>query len=144
MLLRILTAVVSMPVFLGLLYVGRWPLFAIVTGMGLVGFYEYARMWRAKQARLSHRVGSLSLRLCCPLPIAQLTCRRRQVSSARKSPPTVFLECSRIAFVACNFAVADWRCTMLFSLAVGFLARIGAHVQMRREDSAVVALQQSN
>jgi hypothetical protein len=51
------------------------------------------RMWRAKQARLSHRVdrvGSLSLRVNCPLPPAQLTCRRRQVSSARKSPPTVF------------------------------------------------------
>jgi hypothetical protein len=50
-------------------------------------------MWRAKQARLSHRVdrvGSLSLRVNCPLPPAQLTCRRRQVSSARKSPPTVF------------------------------------------------------
>ena len=102
------------------------------------------RMWRAKQARLSHRVGSLSLRLCCPLPIAQLTCRRRQVSSARKSPPTVFLECSRVAFVACNFAVADWRCTMLFSLVMRLFTRIGAHVQMRREDSAVVALQQSN
>jgi hypothetical protein len=52
-----------------------------------------ARMWRAKQARLSHRVdrvGSLSLRVNCFLPTAQLTCRRRQVSSSRKSPPTVF------------------------------------------------------
>lgn len=51
------------------------------------------RMWRAKQARLSHRVdrvGSLSPRVNCFLPTAQLTCRRRQVSSARKSPPTVF------------------------------------------------------
>lgn len=58
---RILTAVVSIPVFLGLLYVGKWPLFALVAGMGLIGFYEYARMWRTKEVHVSLAIGEISL-----------------------------------------------------------------------------------
>lgn len=48
MLVRILTGLVGIPLFLGLLYLGKWPLFALVAGMGLIGFHEYARMWRQK------------------------------------------------------------------------------------------------
>ncbi|MBP2017691.1 phosphatidate cytidylyltransferase [Symbiobacterium terraclitae] len=47
MLVRILTGLVGIPVFLGLLFLGRWPLLALVTGMGLVAFYEYSRLGRA-------------------------------------------------------------------------------------------------
>lgn len=56
--IRILTAIVSLPLFLGLLYVGKWPLFAMVAGMGLIGFYEYARMWRSKQVHVPLALGA--------------------------------------------------------------------------------------
>jgi phosphatidate cytidylyltransferase len=45
---RILTGLVGIPFFLGVLYYGGWPLFALVAGMGLIGFYEYRRMWQKK------------------------------------------------------------------------------------------------
>ncbi len=48
MLLRILTAALGIPLFLGLLYLGDWPFLALVAGMGLLGFHEYARLWRHK------------------------------------------------------------------------------------------------
>lgn len=59
MLVRIVTAVVGIPLFLGLLYIGDWPLFALVAGMGLIGFHEYARMWRAKGVQVAYLPGSL-------------------------------------------------------------------------------------
>lgn len=46
-LVRILTGLVGIPVFLGLLYVGQWPFLVLVAGMGLIAFYEYARLMRA-------------------------------------------------------------------------------------------------
>lgn len=61
MLVRILTALVAIPLFLGLLYVGKWPLFALVAGMGLIGFFEYARMWRARQVHVSLPVGGAAV-----------------------------------------------------------------------------------
>jgi phosphatidate cytidylyltransferase len=59
MLVRILTGLIGIPIFLGLLYVGRWPLFALVAGMGLLGFHEYARMWRNKGVQVALLPGSL-------------------------------------------------------------------------------------
>jgi phosphatidate cytidylyltransferase len=57
MLVRILTGVVGIPLFLGLLYVGKWPLFALVAGMGLIGFHEYVRMWEHKGTHVARTVG---------------------------------------------------------------------------------------
>lgn len=57
MLVRILTGLVGMPIILGLLYLGKWPLLAFVAGMGLVGFHEYARMWAAKGIHSSLPLG---------------------------------------------------------------------------------------
>ncbi len=57
MLVRILTALVGIPLFLGLLYVGKWPFFALVVGMGLIGFYEYARMWQARGVHVARLLG---------------------------------------------------------------------------------------
>lgn len=42
---------------LGLLYVGRWPLLVLVAGMGLIGFWEYARIWAARGIRVSVPIG---------------------------------------------------------------------------------------
>lgn len=70
--------------------------------------------------------------LCCFLPTAQLTCRHRQVSSARKSPPTVVRVCSRIAFMQFRcFQLAVY--TLPFALAPHSFTRIGAHAKHRRE-----------
>lgn len=57
MLRRILTALVGIPLFLGLLYMGKWPLFALVAGMGLIGFHEYGRMWQNKGVHVPFLVG---------------------------------------------------------------------------------------
>jgi phosphatidate cytidylyltransferase len=61
MLTRILTALVGIPLFLGLLYLGKWPLFALAAGMGLLGFHEYARMWQARGVHVARVIGSLSV-----------------------------------------------------------------------------------
>jgi phosphatidate cytidylyltransferase len=61
MLLRILTALVGIPIFLGLLYVGKWPLFALVAGMGLIGFHEYVRMWRHKGIQAADLLGAVAV-----------------------------------------------------------------------------------
>ncbi len=58
MLVRILTGLVGIPVFLLLLYLGKWPLFALVAGMGLIGFHEYTRIWRAKGVHVAYLLGS--------------------------------------------------------------------------------------
>lgn len=58
MLLRILTALVGIPFFLGLLYMGKWPLFALVAGMGLIGFHEYARIWKSRDIHVPYLVGA--------------------------------------------------------------------------------------
>jgi phosphatidate cytidylyltransferase len=58
LLVRILTGLVLIPLFLGLLYAGKWPLLALVAGMGLIGFHEYARMWRAKGIHISYPLGA--------------------------------------------------------------------------------------
>ncbi|HLO01883.1 MAG TPA: phosphatidate cytidylyltransferase [Symbiobacteriaceae bacterium] len=57
MLIRIATALVGIPLFLGALYVGKWPLFALVAGMGLVGFFEFTRILRAKGVQVAEGVG---------------------------------------------------------------------------------------
>lgn len=44
--------------FLGLLYLGKWPLLALVAGMGLIGFHEYARMWRVKGVGVAFPLGA--------------------------------------------------------------------------------------
>lgn len=59
MLVRILTGLVGIPVFLTLLYLGKWPLFALVVGMGLIGFREYSRMWRIKGVQVAYELGSV-------------------------------------------------------------------------------------
>jgi phosphatidate cytidylyltransferase len=56
-LVRIATALVGIPLFLGALYVGRWPLFALVAGMGLIGFFEFARILRAKGIQVAELIG---------------------------------------------------------------------------------------
>ncbi|MEW8977264.1 MAG: phosphatidate cytidylyltransferase [Symbiobacterium sp.] len=61
MLVRILTGLVGIPLFLGLLYLGQWPLLALVAGMGLVAFYEYTRLGQAMGFRPSLAVGSLAV-----------------------------------------------------------------------------------
>lgn len=61
MLVRILTALVGIPLFLGLLYLGKWPLFALVAGMGLIGFHEYVRMWQHKGINIFAVPGYLSV-----------------------------------------------------------------------------------
>lgn len=60
MLARILTGLVGIPLFVGVLWLGRWPLFALVAGMGLVGFHEYARIWRVKGVEVAYLFGSLA------------------------------------------------------------------------------------
>lgn len=57
MLVRIATALVGIPLFLGALYVGKWPLFALVAGMGLIGFFEFSRILQAKGVRVSAVIG---------------------------------------------------------------------------------------
>lgn len=61
MLVRILTGLVGIPLFLGLLYVGSWPLFALVAGMGLIGFHEYVRMWERKGVHVARAPGFLAV-----------------------------------------------------------------------------------
>lgn len=61
MLVRILTGLVGIPLFLGLLYLGQWPLLALVTGMGLVAFYEYSRLGRAMGFHPSLPLGSAAV-----------------------------------------------------------------------------------
>ncbi|HYG60164.1 MAG TPA: phosphatidate cytidylyltransferase [Symbiobacteriaceae bacterium] len=61
MLVRILTALVGIPLFLGLLYVGKWPLFALVAGMGLLGFHEYANMWQQKGVHVAFGLGGAAV-----------------------------------------------------------------------------------
>lgn len=61
MLVRILTALVGIPLFLGLLYIGKWPLFALVAGMGLIGFHEYARMWEKQGVHVALLPGLLTV-----------------------------------------------------------------------------------
>jgi phosphatidate cytidylyltransferase len=61
MLVRILTGLVGIPIFLGLLYVGWWPLFALVAGMGLIGFHEYVRMWEHKGIHVARIPGYLAV-----------------------------------------------------------------------------------
>lgn len=61
MLVRILTGLVGIPIFLGLLFLGQWPLLALVTGMGLVAFYEYSRMGRAMGFNPSFPLGSAAV-----------------------------------------------------------------------------------
>lgn len=60
MLARILTSVVGIPLFLGVLWLGGWPLFAVVAGMGLIGFHEYVRIWRVKGVEAAYLLGSLT------------------------------------------------------------------------------------
>ncbi|MFZ5828189.1 MAG: phosphatidate cytidylyltransferase [Bacillota bacterium] len=57
LLARILTGLVGIPLFLGLLYLGKWPLLALVAGMGLIGFHEYTRMWRVKGIQVPFLLG---------------------------------------------------------------------------------------
>ncbi|MDB4893904.1 MAG: phosphatidate cytidylyltransferase [Firmicutes bacterium] len=61
MLVRIVTALVGIPLFLWLLYVGKWPLFVLVAGMGLIGFHEYVRMWRQKQVHVPFALGGAAV-----------------------------------------------------------------------------------
>jgi len=58
LLARILTGLVGIPFFLGVLYLGKWPLFAVVAGMGLIGFHEYTRIWKAKDLHLPYFLGA--------------------------------------------------------------------------------------
>lgn len=57
---RILTALAGIPLFLGLLYYGGPALLVLVAVSGAIGFYEYARMWRAKGVEVAQIVGTLS------------------------------------------------------------------------------------
>jgi len=57
-LVRVLTGIVGIPIFLGLLYVGQWPFLVLVAGMGLIAFYEYARLVRAMGFRPSLPLGA--------------------------------------------------------------------------------------
>jgi phosphatidate cytidylyltransferase len=63
LLVRIRTALVGIPLFLGLLYVGKWATFALVAGMALIGFHEYARMWQARGVHTARLFGSLAVLL---------------------------------------------------------------------------------
>lgn len=57
---RILTALVGIPLFLGILYFGGLVLLALVAVLGFVGFLEYGRMWRAKGVEVAQAVGTLA------------------------------------------------------------------------------------
>lgn len=57
---RILTALVGIPLFLGLLYYGGLALLVLVAISGAIGYFEYARMWRAKGVEVAQMVGTLS------------------------------------------------------------------------------------
>jgi phosphatidate cytidylyltransferase len=61
LLVRILTAIAGIPIFLGLLYLGKLALFALVAGMGLIGFHEYVRMWREKQVAVPYWLGAAAI-----------------------------------------------------------------------------------
>lgn len=56
---RILTGLVGIPLFLGLMYIGKWPLLALVAGMGLIGFHEYGRIWQQKGIQVGLIPGGL-------------------------------------------------------------------------------------
>lgn len=58
---RILTGLVGIPLFLGLLYLGKWPFFALAAGMGLIGFHEYVRMWTNKGIQVALLPGGLTV-----------------------------------------------------------------------------------
>ncbi len=45
---KILTAIIAVPVLLGLLYVGSWPLFIVASAIVLVGLEEFYRAMRLK------------------------------------------------------------------------------------------------
>lgn len=61
MLLRILTAVIGIPVLVGLFYVGEWPLLALVAGMGLLAFWEFAQIGLRKGLRISVPLGGAAV-----------------------------------------------------------------------------------
>ncbi|MGE5676055.1 MAG: phosphatidate cytidylyltransferase [Mycobacterium leprae] len=63
MLARIATGLVGIPVFLYFLYLGKWPLFVLVAGMGLIGFHEYTCMWKAKGINLADGIGYAAILL---------------------------------------------------------------------------------
>jgi phosphatidate cytidylyltransferase len=54
---RILTAVIAMPLFLGILYYGGIALWLLVSLLGSIGFWEFGRMWRAKGVEIDLAVG---------------------------------------------------------------------------------------
>jgi phosphatidate cytidylyltransferase len=60
LILRIITGLVGIPIFVGLLYLGNWPLLVFVAGVGLIGFYEYLLIWRVKQIQIAYLLGSLA------------------------------------------------------------------------------------
>ncbi len=41
------------------MYMGKWPLLALVAGMGLIGFHEYSRMWKNKGIQVGLIPGGL-------------------------------------------------------------------------------------
>lgn len=59
MLVRVLTGLVGIPVLLAVVYLGHWPLFVLVAGMGLIGFHEYKRLWAAKGVHVPYALGGL-------------------------------------------------------------------------------------
>lgn len=52
MLTRILTGVVGIPLFLAILWVGGLPLAVVITVLGVLGLFEYARMWAARSVKI--------------------------------------------------------------------------------------------
>lgn len=59
LLVRVLTGLVGIPILLAVIYLGHWPLFALVAGMGLIGFHEYKRLWVAKGVHVPYVLGGL-------------------------------------------------------------------------------------
>lgn len=57
MIQRILTALVGIPLFLGVLWVGGWPLTALTLALSFLGFFEYARLAAALGVRVIKPVG---------------------------------------------------------------------------------------
>jgi len=59
LLVRVLTGLVGIPLILSVIYLGHWPLFALVAGMGLIGFHEYVRLWAAKGVHVPYLLGAV-------------------------------------------------------------------------------------
>lgn len=126
MLVRTLTGLVGIPVFLGLLYVGQWPFLVLVAGMGLIAFYEYVRLVRAVGFRPSLPLG---LAATAAVVLAAGLLPPHGVAAGAVTAVVTLVILAWTLFRPESFSAVDG----LFTLAgVGYVGLLGYLVLLRR------------